>query len=845
MALTNKYSLVTTTLQPVKDHPQASRAVCFDIAALAIPAGRVGAPNYVDDGERFEFRLVDGKVIEAASDAPFTTVFESDEETKGAKPLHEPRFSMIAASGGRVFAKEAGKFSFWFATLQDADTFFDPERASWQRVRNAHFSFDPDHDRDPERSEELVQAMRANYGKHPASERYRLLAELLEGASGLGFQVVFTEPGQWHWLDTRPAIRSFDFSNDPRDSWWSRLVKLTTQVGAVASFLAEVLGGKTGTGLPSVNLKHLGSTARNLLEAGNVAAQEGELVPGKRFKSAMLAHFSRKDGKPRHVKTFELAVSEVLGIGVGHVHMHEQYEPRYGGELMPLHQASPFAQTEPLYALSYRFFNGPIQDADGFIDGTCNFYVFCKLQREGGLPDAYAILWTDEQTFFSQRWRLLHPTDDVEGLQFALCVDIAKQPDLYRFKSTAWWSPLEDGHVSDESRMAVARQVILVTGKMPDGTPELYSINFSWASCDRTWRWRRYPAPAIEGEPRAVDDRDCVFPRSVRLREDMTIVLQGKRDGRDGYWFQKYLPADNRPIPFIVERPTMTSARPKEGFTHAWDFLPTEAFEKADRRLHFGVYEEINSRCQYYKVELSPEDLAEVKAAGPDAVWSATPEDLYVNTARFNWHANVSDGVLKGDDLLIKAPGKDWIPTPPGLYGHELGPGARFKLLDRGDLGVIAVYADKRDDSMLPLSDLPKQVTLRSAGKRISVTVVKNEPVKTLPEVQRTEAKLGDGIAHLLVETRLPRIDQFTQLWQVRIGSASNPDLLTANWSEFKEIEPGKYAYSWEVHDPAIAALLSRSGRESDATNVWFKDVVGHVAVPEAQQFIWTQKAIT
>jgi hypothetical protein len=51
--------------------------------------------------------------------------------------------------------------------------------------------------------------------------------------------------------------------------------------------------------------------------------------------------------------------------------------------------------------------NGPLSDGDQFADGTCNFYILVRLAENG----RFVVLYCDEQTLFTQRWRLAHPID--------------------------------------------------------------------------------------------------------------------------------------------------------------------------------------------------------------------------------------------------------------------------------------------------------------------------------------------------------------------------------------------------------------------------------------------------
>ena len=170
----------------------------------------------------------------------------------------------------------------------------------------------------------------------------------------------------------------------------------------------------------------------------------------------------------------------------------------------------------------------------------------------------------------------------------------------------------------------------------------------------------------------------CVYPQTVRLREDMKVCVKGRGPGRDGavevgYWYQRYLPSTNTTLPpqaqlspgqepsacaalqtqidsLRSEQRALTEAkvgldprdlgdrldiarinqeiadiaariapleqqravigcspytpgeRPTQGYTHPWKFLAEPVFKLADRFSHFGVYDSVDSRSQYYLV---------------------------------------------------------------------------------------------------------------------------------------------------------------------------------------------------------------------------------------------------
>ena len=127
----------------------------------------------------------------------------------------------------------------------------------------------------------------------------------------------------------------------------------------------------------------------------------------------------------------------------------------------------------------------------GASDGTCNYYILAQLNN-----GSIALLYIDEQSVFSARWRLVDP-DDFLGTATALAGDLAAFPTGYSpsWQRSRFWSPFAAPQlVGPTSRLAVSTQVVLVSGDKDKEPNTIYSINFSYGSCDQTWRWRRVPA---------------------------------------------------------------------------------------------------------------------------------------------------------------------------------------------------------------------------------------------------------------------------------------------------------------------------------------------------------------
>ena len=485
----------------------------------------------------------------------------------------------------------------------------------------------------------------------------------------------------------------------------------------------------------------------------------------------------------------------VLDVGVGHLHRHQSYDESVGGELDTL---------TPRILRFYQAVYGPVQDAGGFVDGTCNFYLFAKVRIASGRPRDegtwrdfdytkmnYAVLWIDEQTYPTDRWHVLSVQDSYwkKFKGFAIQGQLDRQPtpaidrlidkflgtqsapsfdqEYNRFDGTQWWCPFNESwrdnekRFSDLSRMSVAKQVIAVTGNLakvdtPSGQviPVIYTINASYGTMDRRWRWRRYPSTAQIDETstswHGAPAGDTVLPRSLRLREDMTLVLKGTRalpwGVVEGYWVQKYLPADN------IERPSATEIRQippvNRPYDHAWRFVGKENFEASERFLQQGAYSEVNARNHFYLVDsFSPETftVSEINRIfdGENGVW---------------WQENTPGLRLQTKSVLVHT-------RKRSPYNERL----IFQMRRRGPFGLIATHADKRDDELTAL--VPNQqatLTILRGGSALGQNHVASFSFgrrirrHAPPAVQMAKVLVdpGQGTLHILFYSRMAGSDR-------------------------------------------------------------------------------------
>lgn len=413
-------------------------------------------------------------------------------------------------------------------------------------------------------------------------------------------------------------------------------------------------------------------------------------------------------------------------------------------------------------------------------------------QGQASFRKSFGIVWIDEQSYASDRFHLLHPCDAYwrlgknwsalgqqsqrSPLPAFLRELITNHPTLgalypidaeneTRFDPESFWCPFASDWfegkacVSADSRMAVSRQVILVTGTLPDEprTPVLFSINASYGTLDRSWRWRAYPAPVVAGTDWSALDASpatelCV-PGSLRFRDDGTIVLIGRSGGVDGHWTQRYLPADTMEVPSGRELdaahvPGERARVPARGYAHPWSFLPRTHQGRAlypdyDAQLHFGVPVRSASRSQFYLVDRIVDaagDRAQLLAGGGE--WTETRDRLF-------WPAPTE---------LVR-PRERRSP-----YNHRL----RFHLRARGHWGALLSFADKRDDelpqlttTLPPLGDPPPpigELELQAGSRAITLEVGRRIRRWAPPAVQRAELAVDPnaGLLALRFYTRMP-----------------------------------------------------------------------------------------
>jgi hypothetical protein len=782
--------------------------------------------SFRQPGKRYEFRLGnDGKVVATSPDGTATTLDKawSYKQLRKGASVTLPQFDLIAANGGRVFAKVKNADDFYFLGMDHL--FVEPAKDSPNTditIASTYFKLDPEFAQSTANPADLMVTTENIPMNHPASERLPFFRRVLQKQPS-DMMIAKVNAREWQQLDCRPPQNLMAFA-------------LRDLILEITPLLMAVLTLASGIG-PLMLLMQLAyftflkdRWAEYLRERAETWGAPPDGIP----THTPITYQRVADGTtfaPPAIK-----YDRVIDIGVGHVHYYQQYQRTVGGEI----QAMLLVK---FYADLYRFFNGPLQDGDGYCDGTINYYALVK--HEGATP-SYSLLYQDEQAYFSQRWRLVGPDDD-KGAMFSLVADLTHQP-LYEWQSATYWCPFKTGHINDDSRLAVSAQVLLVTGKDP-GTPnwQIYSINFSWGTMDRSWRRRDLPpgnavifdkqTVAPGEEPITASDTNTSYPQTIRLRDDMTINLKGTHSSKVGRWYQRYLPADNNLVPPSTS--LLAGQMPSTGYKHNWKFLPEDVFRLTDNFYYFGVYDTVDSRTQYYDVTpATATDAATLDAAGPGP-WKDDARQLYVSQWKFRWE----------ETRLLGAKPLD----APSLFNQD----TLLRIVRKGTRW-IATFWDKRDNDMIPFERLPRQVTLKARTPQgtdvtVNVTIGANHSVLQPPVVQNAYFWLEpNGTAGIAFESSAGPNALRENVSRVRMASleadAADPTRVgRVNWflskdteGNFAPIGPGVFEFRW-TPTPTDLSLLQQhatvNGEMQKATSIWFEDIVGNVAPP--QQTIW------
>ncbi len=828
-------------------------SVAFSMAGIPSDAYERDEPEarflYRDSGKRYGFEIRDGVVFATHPDGSTTCLTDaiSYDSKRSGESSAAPPFDLIAANGGRLFAKARDLDRFYFTTMDQMFIQAGHDGREFT-VPSTYFKLDPEFNQPGASIQDLTAHIAGCFADHPAAERFPLFRLLLEHDL-VDFMIVALEPRKWHLLDSRPPIGALNLQ--------ILAVELLLRVLAVGGLLPSVL--------------FLDELKKALARLTNEWAQRkedkknkgpAEVAPPGDVPVYDHVSYCRDDST---IVLPSVDYEKVLDIGVGHVHWHEQYERVTGGELQPLRTGRLYPQPLPpiTYADLYRFANGPIRDGDGYIDGTCTFYALVRL-KDG----SHALLYIDEQSYFTQRWRLVDP-EDHRGAGLALVKglhdDLAREHPLYNWNPHTYWCPFRAGHIGRKSRLAVSRQVLLVTGADPVANePAIYSINFSHSTMDRSWRWRKPPSKgnlpleigyfendAAAGEERIPPDTpDSAYLQTIRLREDMTIHIKGTRRRTDGTidvgrWYQRYLPASNQLVPPADE--LAPGVRPSPPYLHPWRFLPEPVFKLADRFSHFGVYDTVDSRTQYYVVEPASDADAQALEAGAAGSWVDEDRTLHVHAWKFWWAAPLRIPEVKVDipNGYAGPPEK----RPPSIFN----PDTRLRIARRNSTW-IATHWDKRDDELMPFDGLPMTIDLANDASRARVTLHPNRWVEDPPIVTTAVFSwTGESDSQATIAFASPQDvpePVFENVWRVRMAALRDPsgevmqllDLTTQG--NFNRAQDGFYEYTWtpDAHErEALTDHASSTGALTRRTSIWFEDVVGHVAVPE--QVWWPPKS--
>ncbi len=756
--------------------------------------------------------------------------------SRDGKIKQTPKFDMFTANGNRLFAKEAKTDRLFMTTIDHLFWNYSIKDLDYEAISTAiFFKLDPELGNILTKDKLVSQLKKSvDYKNHPSALRYDLYKIFLPNkVVDLGMMIVNHQPKHWYHIDSRPPPRKKMLENYPVYQ----------------------------------DIKYRCTSIPNLENIG-----------------------------------FSIDYKKILSLGIGSTHWHEQYSNIHGGEIQPAFDKTLLSIPNPYNAINttvyvnnssistikfsdlYRFANGPVDDGDGFIDGTVNYYILCELNHQDDSVQKYAILTIDEQFYFSYRWRAVgiddyDPKDMFEG---TILHTVLADDDTYHFEKKKFWDPFKKNCINGYSRLAVSKQVLIVNG-IQNGKHYLYSINYSYSTMDRSWRRRKLPSENIDyllghpghnlphaHDPDAIKNpanKNSVNPKSIFLRDDMTIILEGTKsftvNGRSityrGRYYQKYLPSTLK----YPELGTGSNYIP-DSFDHQWQFVKEFTYQKMEQYSHFGIYEKVDDRHQYYELTMEPSDISKLDKK---ILWKDHNNQLKIDYYGINWKA-INSTVNAFLDCFLKRKlfsNTNYVKfkqQPLSMYNHD---GTYFKVYDKSLNGSnlqIAIFADKRDDDLMSATNDSSNVELVNSND----TNIKIEPIfnkhfilNSPPQVEVATFTIHKHVLSELITSisisfsmteevydrrsnTMLKQDINKSIYKIKVGIPGIDNILFDLSRDQFEYKHKHYVYKKENLTLDEKKLYEKYCTKEKywkyGTSIWFEDILGQKNIAEHTKYI-------
>src|SRR5215217_1576803 len=166
---------------------------------------------YKETGKRYEFALgSDGRVTATHPDGTKTLLDKARSFTqsrKGVEDIPAPAFDLIAANGGRVFAKAIDKDDFYFTTMDHLFIhagYGEPDTTIESSIPSTYFKLDPEFAQPGQNPLDLLETTKEiTLFDSPASERLPVFRRVLQRQL-TDMMIANVKPRVWNQLDCRP-----------------------------------------------------------------------------------------------------------------------------------------------------------------------------------------------------------------------------------------------------------------------------------------------------------------------------------------------------------------------------------------------------------------------------------------------------------------------------------------------------------------------------------------------------------------------------------------------------------------------------------------------------------------